>query len=163
MEWPPQALTAVAKFFLQRIDMDESVKDNVVKVMVDFQTSVIELAEKFFKQEKRIFYVTPTSYLDLIATFIKMLGKQREKVSQNKSRYDVGMEKIEEAASAVGALQKDLEDLQPSLEKSAKETSELMIHVEGEQKKAAEKQKLVDADAAAAEDYESFHLYWFPS
>lgn len=43
----------------------------------------------------------------------------------------------------------DLEDLQPILEKSAKETSEMMIRVEGEQKKANEKQKLVDADAAA--------------
>jgi len=122
------------------------VKAAVVTVMVDFQVSVTEISEKYLKQEKRVFYVTPTSYLELISSFIGTLKQQRTAVHQAKWRYDVGIEKIEEAAGQVAALQKDLEDLQPVLEKSAKETSEMMIRVEGEQKKANEKQKLVDVE-----------------
>ena len=66
-------------------------------------------------------------------------------------RYDVGLENIADAASQVAALQKDLEDLQPVLEKAAKETSEMMVKVEGEQVKAEEKQILVDEEAAKAD------------
>jgi hypothetical protein len=61
----------------------------------------------------KVFYVTPTSYLELISTFMLLLKQQRTVVHQAKWRYDVGIEKIEEAASSVAALQKDLEDLQP--------------------------------------------------
>jgi dynein heavy chain len=151
MEWPAEALNAVANQFLLKVDMDEKVKEGVVKVMVEAQTSVTELAEAYFKDEKRMFYVTPTSYLDLISSFILMLKAQRESVWTQRMRYDTGIEKIEEAAGSVAALQKDLEDLQPILETSAKETSEMMIRVEGEQKKANEKQKLVDEEATKAE------------
>ena len=99
-----------------KVDMDENVKLGVVQVMVEAQVSVTELAEKFFAEEKRMFYVTPTSYLELISSFIQLLKEQRDVVSQGKFRYDVGIEKIEEAASSVASLQKDLEDLQPVLD-----------------------------------------------
>ena len=56
-----------------------------------------ELADKFLKEEKRMFYVTPTSYLEFIKSFISTLNKQREIVKKGKWRYDVGIEKIEEA------------------------------------------------------------------
>lgn len=100
----------------------------------------------------RHYYVTPTSYLELINSFIQMLKQQRHVVSQAKWRYDVGLEKLADTASQVATMQKELEDLQPNLEKAAKETSEMMILVEKQQGEAAEKQKLVDAEAAAANE-----------
>merc|ERR1719181_2305770 len=115
--------------------------------MVECQVSVTELSERFLAEMKRNYYVTPTSYLELINSFISTLKKQRAAVQQAKWRYDVGLEKIADAASQVAALQKDLEDLQPVLEKAAKETSEMMVKVEGEQIRASEKQVVVDEEA----------------
>merc|ERR1719353_810392 len=151
MDWPADALQAVAYQFLAQIEMEEKVMKNVVKVMVDCQLVVTELTDKYRSEAKRHFYVTPSSYLELINSFVGMLTKERKNVSQAKWRYDVGLEKIADAASQVAALQKDLEDLQPVLEKSAKETSEMMIRVEGEQAAAEEKQVLVDEEKRKAD------------
>ncbi|KAF4658988.1 hypothetical protein FOL47_007767, partial [Perkinsus chesapeaki] len=152
MEWPPDALTAVAMQFLKTQEMPENVLNGVVKIMVDMQTSVSTLTERFLSELRRHYYVTPTSYLELINSFIQMLKQQRHVVSQAKWRYDVGLEKLADTASQVATMQKELEDLQPNLEKAAKETSEMMILVEKQQGEAAEKQKLVDAEAAAANE-----------
>ena len=108
----------MAQQFLSNIDMEDKVRENVVTVMVDAQLKVISLKEKFFNNEKRIFYVTPTSYLQLISSFMGMLKKQRTAVHGAKWRYDVGIEKIQEAAIQVAALQKELEEMQPALEKA---------------------------------------------
>merc|ERR1719181_2238306 len=118
--------------------------------MVECQVSVTELSERFLAEMKRNYYVTPTSYLELINSFVGMLTKERKNVSQAKWRYDVGLEKIADAASQVAALQKDLEDLQPVLEVKAKECSEIMARVETEKAAAEEKQIVVDEEARAA-------------
>merc|ERR1719181_695041 len=118
--------------------------------MVECQVSVTELSERFLAEMKRNYYVTPTSYLELINSFTSMLKQQRKIVSQAKWRYDVGLEKIADAASQVAALQKDLEDLQPVLEVKAKECSEIMARVETEKAGAEEKQIVVDEEARAA-------------
>merc|ERR1719408_554293 len=144
MDWPADALTSVAMQFLSKLEMEEKVMKNVVKIMVDCQLVVTELTDKYRTEAKRHFYVTPSSYLELINSFTSMLKQQRKIVSQAKWRYDVGLEKIADAASQVAALQKDLEDLQPILELSAKETSEMMVKVEAQQAEAEEKQILVD-------------------
>merc|ERR1719316_1437516 len=150
MDWPADALSTVAAQFLSKIEMEEKVMKNVVKIMVDCQLVVTELTDKYRTEAKRHFYVTPSSYLELINRFVGMLTKERKNVSQAKWRYDVGLEKIADAASQVAALQKDLEDLQPVLEVKAKECSEIMARVETEKAAAEEKQIVVDEEARAA-------------
>merc|ERR1719454_1249989 len=150
MDWPADALSTVASQFLAQIEMEDKVRESVVKVMVDCQLVVTELTDKYRSEAKRHFYVTPSSYLELINSFTSMLKQQRKIVSQAKWRYDVGLEKIADAASQVAALQKELEDLQPILEKQAKETSEIMARVETERSAAEEKQIVVEEAAKGA-------------
>merc|ERR1719160_970581 len=88
MEWPPEALHAVANQFLRTVDMDDKTRVNVVKVMVEAQVKVFELTERFYVELKRIYYVTPTSYLELLNSFITTLKQQRQAVQQSKWRYD---------------------------------------------------------------------------
>jgi dynein heavy chain len=150
MDWPADALATVANQFLATIEMEDKVRSSVVKVMVDCQLVVTDLTDKYRTEAKRHFYVTPSSYLELINSFTSMLKNQRKLVSQAKWRYDVGLEKIADAASQVAALQKDLEDLQPVLEQQAKETSEIMARVEVEKTAAEEKQTVVEEAARGA-------------
>lgn len=53
MEWPPDALTAVAMQFLKTQEMPEKVLNGVVKIMVDMQTSVSNLTERFLSELRR--------------------------------------------------------------------------------------------------------------
>lgn len=60
-----------------------------------------ELSERFGKELGRHNYVTPTSYLELISSFKGVLAKKRGEILKLKRRYEVGLEKLEFAASQV--------------------------------------------------------------
>jgi len=50
-------------------------------------------------------YVTPTSYLELIASFKKLLNEKRDAVLKAKKRYMGGLDKLKFAAGQVIELQ----------------------------------------------------------
>ena len=79
-EWPEEALRSVANFFLAKVDLDQKVKGVVVDVCVDMQTRVVALSKRFLAEMGRHYYVTPTSYLELISTFKTLLNVQRREV-----------------------------------------------------------------------------------
>ena len=51
---------------------------------------------------------------------------------KQKSRYEVGLEKLQSAASQVAEMQQELTDLQPQLVVASKEVDEIMVTVEKE-------------------------------
>lgn len=67
--WPQEALKSVARHFLDAVDMEEAVKAGVVDVCVDMQQRARDMAERYRSEMGRFYYVTPTSYLELINTF----------------------------------------------------------------------------------------------
>lgn len=67
--WPQEALKSVARHFLDAVDMEETIKCGVVDVCVDMQQRARDMAEKYRSEMGRFYYVTPTSYLELINTF----------------------------------------------------------------------------------------------
>ena len=68
-----------------------------------FQTTR-HLSERFYNELQRHNYVTPTSYLELISTFKVLLSKKQNEVHKLKRRYEVGLEKLNSAASQVRVL-----------------------------------------------------------
>lgn len=52
----------------------------MVDVCVDMQTRVVSLSKRFLAEMNRNYYVTPTSYLELINTFKNLLNVQRQEV-----------------------------------------------------------------------------------
>ena len=85
---------------------------------------------RFYDELRRHNYVTPTSYLELILTFKKLLGLKRTDISKMKNRYLVGLEKLDFAASQVSVMQQELTDLQPELIKTSEDTEKLMVKIE---------------------------------
>ena len=59
-----------------------------------------------------------------------------------KGRYEVGLEKLEAAASEVSVMQKDLTDLQPKLVEASKEVDEIMVICERESIEVAKVEKV---------------------
>ena len=114
-EWPPDALQAVAERFLAEIEMPEDVRNNCAEMVQIFHTSTEKAAIRFKNELKRIYYVTPTSYLELISTFKTLLGEKRKEVSALRDRYSNGYDCLISTEKNVNIMQKELEDLQPIL------------------------------------------------
>ncbi len=105
---------------------------------------------RYYNVLRRRNYVTPTSYLELILTFKKLLGEKRDEILMLKRRYETGLEKLEFAANEVTKMQKELQDLQPQLVKMSEETDKMMIQIEQETVEVEAKKEVVAADEAVA-------------
>ncbi|XP_004674896.1 PREDICTED: dynein heavy chain 7, axonemal [Condylura cristata] len=150
--WPEDALQAVASRFLEEIEMSEEVREGCIDMCKSFHTSTINLSTSFYVELQRYNYVTPTSYLELISTFKLLLEKKRSEVMKMKKRYEVGLEKLDSAASQVATMQLELEALQPQLKVASKEVDEMMLIIERESVEVAKTEKIVKADEIIAND-----------
>jgi len=110
-EWPPDALEAVAQKFLADIKMEDEVRQQCVKMVQTFHTSTEAISQKFKNELKRVYYVTPTSYLELIACFQSLLAEKRAEILSLKDRYGNGYECLIDTENKVNTMQRELEDL----------------------------------------------------
>lgn len=77
----------------------------------------------------RVYYVTPTSYLELINTFKSLLSEKRREVNNLKDRYGNGYDCLISTEANVNVMEKELVDLQPILVQKGKETEEKLVIV----------------------------------
>ena len=61
-------------------------------------------AKKFMSQLKRHYYVTPTSYLELIATFKGLLNMKRAEIQNLKDRYSNGYDCLIKTEGSVSIM-----------------------------------------------------------
>ncbi|CAK9049405.1 unnamed protein product, partial [Durusdinium trenchii] len=150
MEWPQEALRSVATHFLQKVDLSEDVFSGVVEICVQMQESVFGLTDRFRREVQRHYYVTPTSYLELINSFKDVLASKRDEVSSAKRRYDDGLEKVISTEEQVKTMSIQLEELRPVLKQTSAETAELMTVIEHKQEEASATQAMVAKEEEAA-------------
>lgn len=70
----------MADSFLAKVELEDEVRNSCCEMVQIFHTTTSELANKFLQNEKRHYYVTPTSYLELITTFTSLLEQKRASV-----------------------------------------------------------------------------------
>lgn len=58
--------------------------------------SVTENSAKFLAEMSRHNYVTPTSYLELLGIFSKLVGMKKMELNTSKNRLKTGLEKVGE-------------------------------------------------------------------
>jgi len=150
MEWPEEALRGVATHFLQKVDLAQDVFSGVVEICVRMQESVFELTDRFRREVQRHYYVTPTSYLELINSFKDVLASKRDDVSGAKRRYDDGLEKVVSTEEQVKTMSIQLEELRPVLKQTSAETADLMTVIEHKQEEASATQAIVAKEEEAA-------------
>ncbi|TWW56799.1 Dynein heavy chain 7, axonemal [Takifugu flavidus] len=148
--WPEEALERVAETFLETLEMSENERKEVIPICQLFHTSAKTLSERFLSELGRHNYVTPTSYLELIAAFRLLLTQKRDTVMNAKQRYISGLEKLAFAEAQVGEMKKELVDLQPKLEQAKIENTNMMKVIEVESVEVEAKSKVVRVDEEAA-------------
>nr|XP_036848129.1 dynein heavy chain 3, axonemal [Manis javanica] len=144
--WPTDALELVASKFLEDVELDDSIRIEVISMCKYFQESVKQLSLDYYNTLRRRNYVTPTSYLELILTFKTLLNSKRQEVDMMRNRYLTGLQKLDFAASQVAVMQVELTALQPQLIHTSEETDKMMVKIEEETREADTKKFLVQAD-----------------
>ncbi|KAM9752840.1 dynein axonemal heavy chain 12 [Menidia menidia] len=148
--WPEEALEKVANCFLETLEMSENERQQVIPICKSFHTSAKELSQRFLAELGRHNYVTPTSYLELIAAFRQLLNQKRDAVMKAKQRYTNGLDKLAFAESQVAEMKKELVDLQPKLEQAKIDNNIMMKVIEEESVVVEAKSKVVRVDEEAA-------------
>jgi dynein heavy chain len=149
-EWPPDALQAVAKKFLGEIKMDDDVRDSCVTMVQTFHSSTAVGAAKFESELGRVYYVTPTSYLELINTFKTLLAEKRAEIMALKNRYGNGYDCLIGTEEKVLTMKQEIIDLQPILVTTGEETAKKLIVVAKETEDADVIKTAVGAEEADA-------------
>lgn len=149
-EWPPDALQAVAKQFLASLEMDNTVREACAEMVQTFHTTTQTAATKFHNELRRVYYVTPTSYLELINTFKTLLEIKRKEVKEQKDRYSNGYDCLIGTESKVNVMKQEIIDLQPILVQTGKETAEKLVVVTAETEAADKIKSAVSIEEADA-------------
>lgn len=158
MEWPAEALYNVAKQQMAGEGPD-AVEAKLAGVSMDgvlntfkvIHQSVERGSLRMDAELKRKSYVTPTSYLELLNSFKKVLDLKSKEVNMMIHRFQSGLDKLASAEEQVAVMEKELTDLQPILEKTSVEVAEMMVVIQRDKKVAEETKEVVDKQAEAAE------------
>ncbi len=79
------------------------VEERVVAALPDlcvlFHQSVQELTARYLAEARRYYYVTPTSYLELLHSFKSLLGRRQDEVMTIKRRYEVRVVQVAACSS----------------------------------------------------------------
>ncbi|XP_034243583.1 dynein heavy chain 3, axonemal isoform X2 [Thrips palmi] len=150
--WPEDALDRVATVFLKEINVDDKVRKQCVLLCKKFHLSVREATNAYFQKTKRLTYVTPTSYLELLHMFKKLYDIKVEQISKMANRYEVGLEKLDFAAGQIALMKEELTQLQPQLIDTSLKTEKLMIKIEQDTVVVEAKKEIVAADEAVANE-----------
>ncbi|KFQ84496.1 Dynein heavy chain 7, axonemal, partial [Phoenicopterus ruber ruber] len=148
--WPEDALERVANKFLETLQLTDRERQEVVPICKYFHTSVLSLSVRFLQSLGRHNYVTPTSYLELIAAFQKLLTQKRDAVMKAKKKYVNGLDKLAFAESQVGEMKQELVQLQPKLEDAKVDNANMMKTIEIESAEVEQKRKTVKVDEEIA-------------
>ncbi|XP_050489817.1 dynein axonemal heavy chain 7-like isoform X1 [Bombus huntii] len=151
--WPEDALLAVATRFLRAIELTDNERTAGIDMCQFFHVSTQNLSAEFFIRLNRHVYVTPTSYLEMINTFKDLLGRKREEIINAKTRYERGLDQLDETQKQVVTMQETLKLLQPQLITATQDVERMLLEVDKERQEVAEFEKVVKIDESVAEVY----------
>ena len=114
--WPREALIEVANKYLKETQLEADLQVRISTFFGDTHTSVLEYSQRMLVELKRLYYVTPTNYVELVKGYVDLLQNKYKQIGDEISKLTSGLFKLEEA-------QKNSEEIQINLNKSKGELS----------------------------------------
>ena len=137
-EWPEDALESVAMDNFKNSNM--GLPEDTIPLLVNAFKYIhkrVEIESKVFSEQmRRHVYLTPTSYLELLSLYQKILKEKTNEFVNNINRFENGLTVLQSANVEVGKMRKQIEEQQPQLEKATRETEELVKVLTVEKEKA---------------------------
>lgn len=98
VKWPPEALYTVAVGLLAE---NEEFCESLSKVCVLMHETVEDASDRFFKELRRHYYTTPSSYLELLKLYQSLLKQRADIIVARRKRIKNGLNKILETNQLV--------------------------------------------------------------
>ncbi|CAD2218708.1 Dynein heavy chain, N-terminal region 2/Hydrolytic ATP binding site of dynein motor region/AAA domain (dynein-related subfamily)/Dynein heavy chain AAA lid domain/P-loop containing dynein motor region/AAA+ lid domain/P-loop containing dynein motor region D4/Microtubule-binding stalk of dynein motor/ATP-binding dynein motor region containing protein, putative [Angomonas deanei] len=151
-EWPAEALKGVAERLLEdmREVIDKELLGKLPNLFVDVHATVVELANVYWEELRRRYYITPTSYLEFIEMYKGMYLERRQRLEEQLSQVENGKEKMRDTDETIAVMKKEIEVKRPQLEKASAETEAVVADLTVRQAKASEVQTQVRAQQESA-------------
>ncbi|XP_067137533.1 LOW QUALITY PROTEIN: dynein axonemal heavy chain 7-like [Centruroides vittatus] len=149
-KWPDEALELVAIRSFKNLEVSPKLKFNITEVCKDFHKSAEELSIRYMNEMGRYCYVTPSSYLNLIALFKRLLDERQIEIASTRDRYKGGLEKLDFASQQISQMQIALEELKPQLVISAENTEKMLATIEKESSAVAQTREIVSNEETTA-------------
>jgi dynein heavy chain len=109
MPWPADALTEVAGKFIGAMDLGEKVETGLAKLCAVAHSSTQDNADLMRQELKRVFYVTPTNYVELLKGYGAILKDKRLGVDTQRTKLRNGLSKLATASKQVEEMSKEAE------------------------------------------------------
>ena len=149
--WPDDALLSVAEKSFESEDLGSAeLRTAVAKMCVRVHQSTQNLADEFLEELHRHYYITPKSYLDMIALYVEALREKRSEKENARSRLENGLSKLHECNEKVDDMETTLTALAPVLKEKGEATEVLLVQVSADQAAAEEMAVVVNKEAAEA-------------
>ena len=144
MAWPEEALIEVARKYISRIDIDDEYKEPLARQCAYSFTKATEFALKMESELRRIFYVTPTNFIELLKGYEKILKSRRKFFGTQSKKLRSGLARLASAAAQVADMTAESEIKRAEVSKKQTECQDLKIDLDKQEKDAHEKQEKIE-------------------
>ncbi|KAL8598268.1 hypothetical protein ACOMHN_035218 [Nucella lapillus] len=152
-EWSQEAMLSVAKVFFANTEFIadpqydiEELKERVAHICVAVHKSVVDTGARYWQELRRHFYATPSSYMELIRLYARMLRANRQEFESDRQRLQVGLSTLSDAKKMVGEMQDELLSLGPIIVVKTKDTEELLEQLEKDQEAVEQVRQIVESE-----------------
>ncbi|RZF48033.1 hypothetical protein LSTR_LSTR002099 [Laodelphax striatellus] len=151
VNWPEEALISVAVDALQPLN-DETLIGSMSTMCYTIHSSVEKMTVRFYNEMRRHYYVTPSSYLELIKLYLALLQKKREEKRKMRERIQNGLQKLYETNELVVKMQHQIKEMAPQLREKSEATVKLMSYLVKEKSAADDVRKVVTEEEAVVKE-----------
>uniref|UniRef100_A0A3B1KJE1 Dynein axonemal heavy chain 11 n=1 Tax=Astyanax mexicanus TaxID=7994 RepID=A0A3B1KJE1_ASTMX len=108
-EWPQKALHSVSLHFLRELPaIEPTVQEPISLFMAHAHASARQAGERYRQSERRHYYSTPRSFLELLRLYGVLLGERNQLLQEKLHRLHSGLQKLKTTAVQVEELKAKL-------------------------------------------------------
>jgi len=120
------------------MELGEELETGLAKLCAVAHSSTTANAELMKEELKRVFYVTPTNYVELLKGYGEILKTKRKEVDTQRNKLRNGLSKLDEARAQVEAMSSSAEVTRAEVSRQQKGAEELSLNIAKENKIAEE-------------------------
>ncbi|XP_063217340.1 dynein axonemal heavy chain 1-like [Bacillus rossius redtenbacheri] len=152
--WPEAALRSVALHFLRAmpdLEVSAPVLEGIVNTCQLMHRSSLQASDVYRQELSRHVYITPTSYLELLKSYDRLLTKMKTNLKMQDERLASGMAKMRDTEESVTAMQESLNKMRPELEQAVHDTEDRSVRIQKEKEDAELLRKGIEKEEAQAQ------------